>query len=155
MHQGSYYDSLLATEMKNYTHVKKVGQTSEFPFGIYWWTLKNQIKSEFWRNEKKKKKMLEISSFYTCVPRTTIIWGTAPEIQSETIFFLSFWAIFCPLPFPLPHLTTQKSKTLKRCHHFKFVQQKTQTNDVCLFRHGEQQTIFCHLGSFFALLPQY
>ena len=57
-------------------------------------------KSEFWENEKKKKKkMLEIS-FYTCVPKTTIIWGTLPGIWSEANFFLSFWAIFCPL---LPH----------------------------------------------------
>ena len=154
MHQGSYYDSLLATEMKNYTHVKKVGQTSEFPFGIYWWTLKNQIKSEFWRNEKKKK-------CWRYHPFTHVYQGPQSyEVQLlrykvRQFFFLSFWAIFCPLPSPLPHLTTQKSKTLKRCHHFKFVQQKTQTNDVCLFRHGEQQTIFCHLRSFFALLPQY
>ena len=51
------------------------------------------------RKWKKKKKMLEIS-FYTCVPKTTIIWGTLPGIWSEANFFLSFWAIFCPL---LPH----------------------------------------------------
>ena len=28
--------------------------------------------------------MLEMSSFYTCVSKTTIIWGTVPEIWSET-----------------------------------------------------------------------
>ena len=28
-----------------------------------------------------KKKLLEISSFYTCVLKTSIIWGTVPEIQ--------------------------------------------------------------------------
>ena len=39
-------------------------------------------KSEFWKNEKK---LLEISSFYTCVPKTTIIWRTVPEICSENI----------------------------------------------------------------------
>ena len=153
MHQGSYYDSLLATEMKNYTHVKKVGQTSEFPFGIYWWTLKNQIKSEFWRNEKKKNAG-DIILLHMCTKDHNHMRYSSWDTKWDN-FFLSFWAIFCPLPSPLPHLTTQKSKTLKRCHHFKFVQQKTQTNDVCLFRHGEQQTIFCHLRSFFALLPQY
>ena len=36
-------------------------------------------KSKFWKNEKKK--LLGISSFYTFVPKTTIIWGTVPEIQ--------------------------------------------------------------------------
>ena len=40
-------------------------------------------KSEFWKN-----KILEISSFYTCVLKATIIWGTVPEIQSETEFFV-------------------------------------------------------------------
>ena len=27
-------------QLKNHTHVKKVGHTSEFLFGIYWWTWK-------------------------------------------------------------------------------------------------------------------
>ena len=50
--------------------------------------------------EEKKKNNC---SFYTCVPKTTTIWGTIPEIESETTF-LSFWAIFCPLtpPFTSP-----------------------------------------------------
>ena len=65
-------------------------------------------KSEFWKNEKK---LLEISSFYTCVPKTTIIWGTVPEIWSETI--LSFWTVFCPFT-PLPPLTAQKMKISKK-----------------------------------------
>ena len=61
-------------------------------------------KSEFWKNEKK---LLEISSFYRCEPKTTIICGTVPEIQSETdIIFLSFWefsALYPPPPSsPLP-----------------------------------------------------
>ena len=46
---------------------------------------------ELWKTQKiriLKKKMLEILSFYTCVPKTTIIWGTVPEIQSETEFFV-------------------------------------------------------------------
>ena len=37
--------------------------------------------------------MLEIS-FYTCVPKTTIMWDTVPKMRHETEF-LSFWAIFC------------------------------------------------------------
>ena len=38
--------------------------------------------------EKPPKKLLEISSFYTCVPKTIIICGTVPEIQGETSFFV-------------------------------------------------------------------
>ena len=45
---------------------------------------------------KKWKKHLEISSFYTCVPKITITW-MLPKIWSATdIIFLSFWIIFCP-----------------------------------------------------------
>ena len=54
---------------------------------------------EFWKTGKirllkKWKNLLEISSFYTCVPKTTIMWDTVPKMQSETEL-LSFWAIFC------------------------------------------------------------
>ena len=37
-----------------------------------------------WNDSKMKNKLLEISSFYTCVPKTTIIRGTVPVIRSET-----------------------------------------------------------------------
>ena len=58
---------------------------------------------------KKWKKLLEISSFYTCVPKTTITWAMILEIQSETDF-MSFFAIFSPFT----TLTTQKINTLKK-----------------------------------------
>ena len=42
------------------------------------------LKTKEVRILKKWKNLLEIPSFYTLVPRTTIIWGTVPEKQSET-----------------------------------------------------------------------
>ena len=39
---------------------------------------------------KKKKKHLEISSFYTCVQQMTIIWCMIPEIWCMTDIFFSF-----------------------------------------------------------------
>ena len=39
---------------------------------------------------KKKKKHLEISSFYTCVQQMTIIWCMIPEIWCMTNIFFSF-----------------------------------------------------------------
>ena len=48
-----------------------------------WKTLKIRIL-------KKWKRLLEISSFCTYVPKTSIIWCTVPEIQSETDFFVIF-----------------------------------------------------------------
>ena len=96
----------------------------------FWHLLMNFEKleiSEFWRYEKK---LPEIPSFYTCVPKTTIIWGT----RSKTIFFLSFWAICCPLHSP----RTQKfkfrknEKSIWRCHYYKL--QKTLSNYASLLR---------------------
>ena len=52
--------------------------------------------------KKWKKVLLEISSFYTCVPKTTIIWGTVPEIQSETNLFCHFGQFFALPPSPPP-----------------------------------------------------
>ena len=70
--------SWLFSYVEKITHMwRRWGQTSEFPFGIYWWTLKKPEKLEFWKNEKKI--LLEISSFYTCVSKATIIWSTVPE----------------------------------------------------------------------------
>ena len=39
-------------KQKNHTHVKKVEHSSLFPFGIYWWALKNPKNQNF---EKMKK----------------------------------------------------------------------------------------------------
>ena len=54
---------------------------------------------------KKMKKLLEISSFYTYVPKMTVIWCTAPEIWSATEF-LSFWGPFFPIWNILLHIST-------------------------------------------------
>ena len=51
-------------------------------------------KSEFWKNEKK---LMEVSSFYTYVPKTTIIWGT----ESGRILFVILGHL---LPFYSPPL---------------------------------------------------
>ena len=69
------------------------------------------LKTQEIRILKKWKKLLDISSFYTRVPKTIIIWGTAPGIWSDTDrMFLSFWSIF----FPFTPLTTDKIKILKK-----------------------------------------
>ena len=106
-------------------------------------------KSKFWKNENK---LLKILSFYTYVPKITIIW------YGETDrFFWSFWSIFCPFT----PLTTQKIK------HFKKIEKKTlrditilqmfnhkwQSYDVWFLRYGVRQIFFCHFGLFSALLP--
>ena len=117
-------------------------------------------KSEFWKNENI---LLEMSSFYTCVLKTTIIWGTVPEIQSEKILFDHFGPFVALYPNPPSPLTTQKTKILKKkwtkhleMSSFKLAQQKTQSNKWCMIIQIWCVTdMFCHFRPFFALLPHY
>ena len=55
------YNSSFATDLKikNHTHVKKVGYTSEFLFGIYWrtWKTNNYLKN-YWSGPIKNKIIL-------------------------------------------------------------------------------------------------
>ena len=46
------------------------------------------LKTRKTRISKKWKKLLEISSFYTRIPKTTIIWCAVPEIWREMTEFL-------------------------------------------------------------------
>ena len=61
---------------------------------------------------KKWKNLLEISPFYTCVTKTTIMWSPVPEIWSETEFFVIL-GYFLPFYTP-PPLTDPKIKTSKK-----------------------------------------
>ena len=97
VHQKSWwYDShfLRQTEIGNYGSFFQL-----FPF---------PLKTQKIRILKKWKKLLEIS-FYTCVPlKITIIWGSVPEIESETD------RIFCPFTPPLPPSNNPENQTLKK-----------------------------------------
>ena len=109
------------------------------------------------------KKLLEISPFYKCVPKTTITWGTVPEIQSETEFFviLGHFLPFYPLP-----LTTQKikksqfsknEKSFWRYYHFTLAHQKKNMIIWCMLTQIWSVTdiIFCDFRPFLAVLPHY
>ena len=98
---------------KNHTHVKKVEHTSEFPFGIYWWTLKNPKNQTF---EKMKKIAGDIIILHMCTKNHNHMRYSSWDTEWDK-FVLSFWTILCPstLP-PPPHfiVTTQKTKILKK-----------------------------------------
>ena len=97
-------------KLKNHTHVK-VGHTSGFPFGIYWWTVKNPKNQNF---EKMKTKLLEIY----------IILHVYQKPQPYEVQFLrygvrqtfwSFWAFFCTLtPNPPKNAENQNFEKLKK-----------------------------------------
>ena len=88
----------------------------------------------------------------------SFIWGTVPEIRSETKFFLSFWAILCPFT----SLITQKIKIFKKwkMHLAKssfYICAPKITIIWCMLFEIRSATdiIFCHFGPFFAFLPHY
>ena len=79
---------------------------------------------------KRWKTLLGISSFYACVPKTTIIWGTVPEIKSEKeIIFCHFGLFFAPLPYNQPEKSkfwkNEKKKSLQISSFYTWVPQRT------------------------------
>ena len=51
---------------------------------------------------KNWKKLLEILSFYICIPWQSYDVWLLRYLAQQTDFFFSFWAIFCPPPPPPP-----------------------------------------------------
>ena len=99
---------------------------------------KNQ-KFEKWKN------LQEISSFYTYVPKITIVWSMVPEIQSETErIFCHFGPFFSLLPTPL---MISKIKVMKKNN-------KMRQSLWCMVPEIWCMTdkILCLFGPFFALL---
>ena len=100
---------------------------------------------------KKWRKLLEISSFYTYEPKTTIIWGTVPEIQSEPDIIFVIFPV-CPPKNP-PNQDFKKMKKAsgdvtilhictKNHNHMRYGSWDTEWD-----RHN-----FCHSGPFFSCL---
>ena len=109
----------LHLKISNHTHVKKVGRTFEFLFGIYWWNLKTTIylkKLLKWANKKKKVLIFTMSSFFKKNKKKTpgyiIILLMCTKNHNHMMYgswdFLSLLVIFCPLT----PLTTRKIKIL-------------------------------------------
>ena len=101
---------------------------------------------------KKWKKHLEISSFYTCVPKITITW-MLPKIWSATdIIFCHFGSFFALLH----HYWTQKLKVGKnlrstsRYYTFTHVHHKWRSYDVWFLRYEARQNFFVILGYFWS-----
>ena len=125
---------------KNHTHVKKVGHSSKFLFGIYWWTWKIFIKHLLkWANKKlriliftmlhflkNKEKHLKISLFYTCVPKFLMIWSAVPEIGNFGRFFLPFY--------PSNDLRNQNFEKLKKQPERSSFYTCTKNHDHRLYR---------------------
>ena len=60
-----------------------------------------------------KKILLEIFSFYTCVPKIPIMWCMVPKIRSETKCFVILGHFL--LLYPCNDLENQNFETMKKC----------------------------------------
>ena len=90
---------------KNHTHVKKMGHTSEFPFDIYWWTLKN-LKNQNFEKKKKKKNCWRYHHFtHMCQkPQSYEVQFLRNGVRENFYVILGHFLPFYS-PSPPPHFT--------------------------------------------------
>ena len=108
------------SKCKNHTHVK-VGHTSEFPFAIHWWTLKNPKNQTF---EEMKKIAGDIIILHMCTKKHTPMRYSSWDTEWDRIFchFGLFSALLPPLtthphpthPHPPNNLENQNFETMKK-----------------------------------------
>ena len=97
---------------------------------------------------KKWKKRLEMSSFYTCVPKIAI-WCMLPEIWSATDIIFYHFGPFSSL---LNHYWPQKLKFGKNVlEKLWTINKDHMMYGSCDIRHNG--FFFCHFGPFFTLWP--
>ena len=98
---------------------------------------------------KKWKTLLEISWFYSCVPKTTV-WGTVLRHRLRQNF-LSYSAIFCPSNNPENQNFEEMEKVFG---DFFILHLCTKNHDHMMYASWDMECdrISCHLGSFFATL---
>ena len=93
---------------------------------------------------KKRKRYLEISSFYTCAPKIMIICYNVPEIWCVTdvivIFQFGLFFVLLPLQQPKNWKFHKNEKKPWRYHHFTHVYQKLWLDDVRFLRNGARWT---------------
>ena len=153
-----------------------MGHTSEFQFGIYWWTWKNYLLKKLLKKTNKNKRILIFQMLYfkkntwryhyfTSVYQKS--WWYDLQFlrygvrQSVTNWWL--WSIFCPFTPPPP-----PNRPPKNPRYQNFEKMKTITGDIIILHKvpkttitwgtvpemcSETYRIFCYFGPFFALFP--
>ena len=109
------------------------------------------LKNQKILNFENKRKLLEISLFYTSVPKITIICCTVPEVSSETQNFYSLWAIFCHFtPLMIPKIKIVK-KWKKYLGDIILLHMGTINEDhmIWFLKYKVQQTYFLSIQAIF------
>ena len=104
------------------------------------------------QNLDKLKKLPEISSFYTCVPKIMIMMYTPFRL-----LFCHFGPFFALLPHNQPRKLKfwKNEKNAWRYYPFTHVYHKWRSYDIWFLRNKVQHIIFRHFGLLFALLPHW
>ena len=92
-----------------------------------------------YQNFEKIKKQLKILSFYTRVPKSTIIWYMVPERSSTTEFFviLTIFCLFTPYKPEKSKFWKNEKNALR--YHFTQVYQKSRSYAILLLIYGTWQ----------------
>ena len=115
------------------------------------------LKSQKIKFLKNWKKLMELSLFYKCVPKITVYMMYAFwDMECDSHNFVSFWAMFCPLPhyWPWKLKFGKNVKSSWRYHPFTHVYHKWRSYDVCFLRYKVGQSkFFVILGDFYPFDP--
>ena len=159
-------------KIKNLTNEKKVGHTTEFHFGIYWWTWKATI---YWKNcwsgpvKKIRSLIFTMLHFFKKIKKNIWKYHYFTPVHQKSLgrdrlklvilgYFMPFCLLKSFLPFYSPkNLKNQNFEEMKRnylgYHHFTHAYQKLQPHDVQFQRYRVKRTeLFVILGHF---LPFY
>ena len=109
------------------------------------------LKTQKFRMSEKWRRLLEISSFYTCAPKITIMWCTVFD-NSETDRIFGHFLNFYPPSDQKIKILKKWKKHLEMSSFHTCVYQKSQSYDVYFSRNGVPDRIVCHFWQFFALL---
>ena len=112
--------------------------------------------------KKKKKKEIagDIIILQMCTKSHNHMKYSSWDMELD-IIFCHFGPSFALLLSPPPNNQEKQNfekneKSIWRCHHFKLVQQKTWSYDVCLLRYGvRQRECIVILGHFLLFFPTY
>ena len=136
--------------------MKKVEHTSEFPFGIYWWTLKNPKNQNF---EKMKKNCWRYHHF-------THVYQKPQSYEVQFLrygvrqFFLVIFGHFLPLFSPLPNNPENQNfeKMKKASGDVIILNLSNNKHNHMMYAYSDMECnrqFFFNFRSCFALLPQY
>ena len=136
--------------------MKKVGLTLEFPFGIYWWTLKNLKNQNFEIIKKNCWRYRHFTHVYQ-KPQSYEVQFLRYEVRQN---FLSFWALLSPFNSLTPSNPEKQNfeKLKKASGHNIILNLYNKKHDHMIYTYSNMECnrhIFCHFRPFFAVLLHY